>query len=239
MLYDLVLRLDAGTSNCGNVQGNPEVVRLPFDPTDTDLVDGYLAAGLCPVGEVDFVTDRYTNLDTRKLDGYDIGLYYTFETGFGMFDLRYNGSFYETFEQTASGELSTTVVAAKESDPTIVYPIVGLGDLLGIDGAQENRHSAMVAWQNDNFAASIQGFRISSFDEVLSNGDLFPIPSMTTFNTKFDYRFDLADTDMRVRLGINNVTDERAPLADESYGFFKDAHRDWGRYYYLDLRIRL
>jgi len=239
MLYDLVLRLQAGTADCANVQGNPEVVRLPFDPTDTDLIDGYLAAGLCPVGEVEAVTDRYTNLDTRKLDGYDIGLYYTFETGIGMFDLRYNGSFYETFEQTATGELSTAVLAAKESDPTIVYPIVGLGDLLGIDGAQDSRHSATVAWQNESFAASVQGFRISSFDEVLSNGDLFPIPSMTTFNTKFDYSFDVADTDMRVRLGINNVTDERAPLADESYGFFKDAHRDWGRYYYLDLRVRL
>ncbi len=239
MLYDLVLRLEAGTSDCSNVQGNPEVVRLPFDPTDTDLVNGYLAAGLCPVGEVDAVTDRYTNLDTRKLDGYDIGLYYTFETGIGMFDLRYNGSFYETFEQTASGELSTAVVAAKEADPTIVYPLVGLGDLLGIDGNQDSRHSAMVSWQNDTFAASIQGFRISSFDEVLSNGDLFPIPSMTTYNTKFDYRFEVAETDMRVRVGINNVTDERAPLADESFGFFKDAHRDWGRYYYLDLRISL
>ena len=103
MLYDLVLRLEAGTADCSNVQGNPEVTRLAFDPTDTDLIDGYLAAGLCPAGEVDFVSDRYTNLDTRKLDGYDIGIYYTFETGFGMFDLRYNGSFYETFEQTASG----------------------------------------------------------------------------------------------------------------------------------------
>ena len=239
MLYDLVLRLQAGTSDCANVQGNPEVLRLPFDPTDTDLVDGYLAAGLCPVGEVEAVTDRYTNLDTRKLDGYDVGVYYTFETGFGMFDLRYNGSFYETFEQTASGELSTAVLAAKEADPTIVYPIVGLGDLLGIDGNQESRHSVMVAWQNENFAASVQGFSISSFDEVLSNGDLFPIPSMTTFNTKFDYRFDVNETDVRVRLGINNITDERAPLADESFGFFKDAHRDWGRYYYLDLRVRL
>ncbi|MDJ0747850.1 MAG: TonB-dependent receptor [Woeseiaceae bacterium] len=239
MLYDLVLRLQAGTSDCPNVQGNPDVVRQAFDPTDTDLVNGYLAAGLCPVGEVDAVTDRYTNLDTRKLDGYDIGIYYTFETGIGMFDLRYNGSFYETFEQTATGALSTAVVAAKESDPTIVYPLVGLGDLLGIDGNQEDRHSAMVSWQNETFAASIQGFRISSFDEVLSDGELFPIPSMTTYNTKFDYRFNVADTDMRVRLGINNVTDERAPIADESFGFFKDAHRDWGRYYYLDLRITL
>ena len=126
------------------------------------------------------------------------------QTGIGMFDLRYNGSFYETFEQTATGALSTAVLAAKEADPTIVYPIVGLGDLLGIDGNQESRHSASINWQNETFSASVQGFRISSFDEVLSNGDLFPIPSMTTFNTKFDYRFNVADTDMQ-RLMISWV----------------------------------
>ena len=239
ILYDLVLRLQAGMGDCANVQGNPSVVRSPHDPTDTDLVDAYMAAGLCPVGEVDFVSDNYTNLDTRRLEGYDIGLYYSFETSLGVFDMRYNGSFYETFEQTASGELSTTVLAAKSADPTIVYPLIGLGDLLGIDGNQEQRHSVSVAWQKGDWAASVQGFNISSFDEILSNGQAFPIPSMTTFNTKFDYSFDIAETDMRIRLGINNVTDERAPLADESFGFFKDAHRDWGRYYYVDLKISL
>ena len=239
ILYDLVLRLQAGMGNCASVQGNPAVVRLPADPTDTDLIDGYMAAGLCPVGEVDFVSDNYTNLDTRRLEGYDIGLYYMFETNIGMFDLRYNGSFYETFEQTASGELSTTVLAAQDADPTIVYPLIGLGDLLGINGNQENRHSASIAWQKNDWAASVQGFRISSFDQILSNGDAFPIPSMTTYNAKFDYGFEIGETDMRVRLGINNFTDERAPIADASYGFFQDAHRDWGRSYYVDLMIRL
>ncbi len=60
---------------------------------------------------------------------------------------------------------------------------------------------------------------------------------MTTYNATVDYRFDISDIDTRVRLGVNNFTDERAPLADESFGFFKDAHRDWGRYYYVDFRM--
>jgi len=239
MLYDLVLRLAAGTADCASVVGNPDVARDPFDPTDTALIDGYMAAGLCPVGQVNHVSDTYTNLDTRKLEGYDIGVYYGFESGIGEFDLRYNGSFYTEFEQTATGALSTAVLAAKAADPTITYPLSGLGDLLGIDGNQKDRHSASVNWRKDDVAASIQGFRISKFNEVLSNGDLFPIPAMTTYNAKFDYGFEVGETDMRVRLGINNLTDERAPLADESFGFFKDAHRDWGRYYYVDLRISL
>ncbi len=55
------------------------------------------------------------------------------------------------------------------------------------------------------------------------------------YNTgKLSYRLD-GDN---VRLGINNITDERAPLADANFGFFQDAHRDWGRNWYLDLRLR-
>ncbi|MEM7430674.1 MAG: TonB-dependent receptor [Pseudomonadota bacterium] len=237
ILYDLVLRLEAGTADCSDPAslGNPVVNRQAHDPSDTALVDGFLAAGLCPIGEVDFVADRYANLDTRTLRGYDIGLYYDFDTSWGEWSMSYNGSYYTEFEQTASGALSTAVINAQQTDPTIVYPLEGLGDLLGIDGNQEDRHSASVSWRNENWSAGVQGFRISSFDEILSNGDAFKIPSMTTYNAKVDYRFEVADVDSRIRVGVNNLTDERAPIADESFGFFKDAHRDWGIYYYLDL----
>jgi len=238
MLYDLVLRLEAGIADCPNVQGNPDVVRRDFDVDDTELIDGYLAAGLCPVGTVDYVSDTYTNLDTRSLRGYDIGAYYDLDTSLGIFSFRYNGAFYTEFKQTATGELSTTVEAAKEADPTITYPLDGIGDLLGIDGFQESRHSASVSWSKGGLGASLSGFRISDFYENLGSS-LFYIPSMTTFNAKFDYSFDIGDTDMRVRLGINNLSDERAPISDESYGFAKDAHRDWGRSVYVDLRFRL
>ena len=240
MLYDLVLRTAAGTADCSDPTslGNPLVVRAAHDPLDTDLVNGYLAAGICPVGRVQYVTDNYTNLDTRTLEGYDIGVYYAFDTGIGDFDVSYNGSFYTKFEQTASSTLSLAVLAAKESDPTIAYPLIGLGDLLGINGNQEDRHSLTVSWRKGDWSAGLTGFRISAFDQILSSGDPFPIPSMTTWNGKVDYSFDIGDVDTRVRLGLNNITDERAPLADSSYGFFQDAHRDWGRYWYVDVRMQ-
>jgi len=237
ILYDLVLRSQAGTSNCASVQGNPDVVRRDFDPQDQDLIDGYMAAGLCPVGSVDYVSDIYTNLDTRTLKGFDVGLYYDVSTSIGDFYLKYNGAFYQEFEQTATGALSSAVLEGKAANPDIVYPLIGLGDLLGIDGNQKSRHSASVVWDRNNWAASVTGTRISSFHQILANGDAFYIPSMTTYNAKIDYGFDVADVNMRLRLGINNVSDERAPISDSSYGFFQDAHRDWGRNYYLDLRL--
>lgn len=239
ILYDLVLRLEAGTANCGSVQGNPLVVRNAADLDDQELVDGFLAAGLCPVGEVDFVADSYLNLETFELEGYDVGIYYDFDTAIGDFSLRYNGSFYEKFEIIGASDLAGAIQEAKAANPDITYPIQGLGDLLGLDGYQRSRHSASAIWRMNDWRVGLTGYRISSFKEVLSNEELWEVPAMTTFNATVDYSFDVADVDTRVRLGVNNVTDERAPIADESFGFFSDAHRDWGRFYYVDVRIRL
>jgi outer membrane receptor protein involved in Fe transport len=246
ILYDLVLRLDAGAptdiadiAQCDSVQGNPAVVRDDYDSEDTELIQGFLDAGLCPVGRVDYNPDTYANFDTRTIEGYDVGIYYSFETGFGDFDLRYNGAFYDTLDQKASSEKSLAILAAKEADPTISYPFVGIGDLLGINGNFESKQSASVAWRKGNWAASVTGVRIGEFDEILDSDDNDPwkIPAMTTFNAKIDYGFSVGDIDTRLRLGINNFTDERAPLADESFGFYKDTHRDWGRNYYLDVKV--
>ena len=65
------------------------------------------------------------------------------------------------------------------------------------------------------------------------------LPSMTTYNASFDYGFDAFGTDTRVRLGVNNLTNERAPLCDCRFGYWSDAHSDLGRYWYLDVRVSL
>ena len=235
VLLDLVMRLAAGTGDCANVQGNPAVTR-------GDLNDDYdaefLAIGLCPIGQVDFVSDTYTNLDTRTIEGYDIGIYYDLDTDIGQFGLKYNGSFYSKYEQEATSGPSVSLEAAKAANPAIVFPIGGIGDLRRFEGNQEERHTTTLRWRNENYGASVSMFRIGDFYQELSNGDRFEVPSMTTFDMTADYSFDVGETDTRVRFGMRNFTDERAPLYDSSFGFSSDAHRDWGRTYYLDLRMR-
>ena len=238
VLYDLVLRLEAGTDDCANVQGNPLVVRNPFDPDDAGLIDGYLAAGLCPVGTAKYVSDNYLNLETYELEGYDIGAYYDFDTSIGEFSLRYNGAFYDKYEVVGASDLASIILAAKAANPDITFPLQGLGNLLGIDGNQESRQRVSVIWRNGDWRVGLSGLRIGDFNEVLSNEELWAIPAMTTYNATIDYNFDVNDVSTRVRFGANNFTDERAPTADESFGFFSDAHSDWGRYYYIDLRVR-
>ena len=124
------------------------------------------------------------------------------------------------------------------------YPVTGFADLVRMDGNQESRQSFTASWAFRDWGASLSAFRIGSFyqssltlTDDLGNEVLYVIPAMTTVNASADYTFRWADSSARVRLGVNNLGDERAPLADRFFGYFADAHRDLGRYYYLDLRL--
>lgn len=244
-LLDLLYRLEAGTANCGSFEGNTAITRADADDVDAAAI--YLAAGICPAGDIRFIDDQYANLDTRKVEGYDIGVYYNFDTSFGDFSVRYVGSFLEKYEQEAGGLASQLVEAAEAGIIPSNYPIAGFADLIGKDGNQEERMNLSVAYNRENFGSSITAYYVGDFyqdsltieDPNDPEQDLqYKIPSMTTYNIKADYTWEFSDAyDFRTRVGINNFTDERAPLADRYFGYFADAHRDLGRYYYLDLRL--
>lgn len=237
VLVDLVTRLDAGTADCANIQGHANVIR-EAPTTDPVEVQGFLDAGLCPVGQVTAITDQYANLDTRTIKGHDIGVYYDFDTDIGAFSLKYNGTFYDEYVQEGTSGITASILAAKAANPNIVYPVAGIGNLINFEGNQDEKHSASISWRQGDWGASVSGNKLGDFFDILSTGQRFEIPSMTTYNFKTDYSFEVGGADTRVRLGINNFTDERAPIADSSFGFFQDAHRDWGRYYYVDLRLQ-
>ena len=237
-LLDLLMRLQAGTNNCDGASFNSAVTR---ETADADAAAIYLAAGICPAGDIKNVTDAYANLDQRNLAGIDLGVYYNINTEIGDFKFSYNGSFIEEFEQQAGGESATLVAAVEAGQIPANYPVDGFADLVGRDGNQEQRHTMRLSWRKDDLGASISGNRIGSFYQsslTLGDGTQYVIPSMTTFNATLDYNFEMNQIDTRLRLGIRNLTDERAPLADRFFGFFADAHRDYGRSYYLDFKTR-
>jgi outer membrane receptor protein involved in Fe transport len=235
-LLDLLFRLENGNTNCANSTFSPAVPRLE---ANADVAAIYTAAGICPAGNVSSINDKYANLDDRNLAGFDIALYYDIDTEFGDFKFSYNGSFVDKFEQLAGGQAALLVQAQNNGVIPINFPITGFDDLIGQDGNQEQRHSMRASWRKDDFGASLSGNRIGEFYQsslTLGDGTRYVIPAMTTYNATVDYRFNMNEVNTRLRLGIRNLTDERAPLSDNSFGFFADAHRDFGRSYYLDLR---
>jgi iron complex outermembrane receptor protein len=237
-LLDLLMRIEAGASNCNGATFNPAVTRQEAGGDESAI---YLAAGICPAGDIQFVDDQYLNLNTRNLEGYDIGAYYNFETEAGKFRLSYNGSIIDTFEQEAGGDSSLLVDAQASGLIPNGFPVDGFADLIGQDGNQKQRHSMRASWSLGDFGASLSRNRIGKFTQsslALDDGTPYVVPSMSTFNATFDYKLEVSDVDTRIRLGIRNLQDKRAPLADRFFGYFADAHRDYGRSYYLDVRAK-
>ena len=239
-ILDLVQRLNHGTGDCSTLQANPAISREAEIADDEAAI--YTAAGICPAGPIKFIDDRYANLDTRTVRGHDIGVYYSLDTRIGDFDLRYVASFLDEYEQTAGGDAAVLLDAKSSGLLPAGIPVTGFSDLVRINGNPEAKQNIRVGWRMGSWHASVTGFHIGDFIQdslTLDDGTVYVVPSMMTFNTLADYTFDLPrGRDARIRLGINNVADERAPLADRYFGYFSDMHRDQGRYYYLDARFR-
>ena len=236
-ILDLLLRLRAGTSGCNS--GNPNVVRFDPDPTTASYFE---SKGLCNVGQIQRIEDVYVNLDTRKIEGKDIGLYYVTETEYGDISFRYNQSKLEKLEQTAGGS-AAEIIAAQAAGELSGIPagaITGFSSQLGLNGNYDRKSNMSVIWTYEDYYLSLSQLRIGEFFDTrpgLKGGEYWKIPSMKTVNITAGYNFRLNGIKSRVRLGIKNLEDERAPLADKTYGYYSDAHRDYGRNYYVDLRV--
>ncbi|WP_286272442.1 TonB-dependent receptor domain-containing protein [Thalassotalea hakodatensis] len=235
-LLDLVYHLNAGDGNCESAAFNSAIERQELD-VDEEVY--FQNAGICPAGAIKYVNDQYANLDKRTIKGHDLGVYYNIDTKYGTFDIKYNGAFLDKYEQDAGGLAKVLVEANASGLLPASYPVDGFADLIGKDGNQDERHSAKFRWYNEQWGVSLNMFKIGSFYQsslTLDDGTKYIIPSMTKYNASVDYKFSFKGLDSRVRFGVNNLTDERAPLADRYFGYFSDAHNDYGRSFYAELR---
>ena len=237
-VYDLLLRLQHGADNCGGFVGNAAVNRTA-DISDEEM-EAYTLAGLCPAGAIHFIEDHYANLDTRMVSGFDVGIYVNIETDLGDISFKYLRAQTQELEQTPGG-VSAELVAAKEAGliPANI-PVLGFADLIGQDGNQEFEDTFLIRWRNGDLGASLYGKRLGEFYQdslTLPDGTRYIIPEFATWNLAVNYRSELFGEDTRFTFGIKNIMNERAPLADRYYGYFSDAHRDYGRYFYFDVRM--
>ena len=232
---DLLMRLQGGPSECN---GNPAVERSPADPATESF---FAAAGLCNAGEVIRINDLYTNLDTRIIGGKDLAVLYNFYTNYGDFGFKYQHSKTDEFSQTAGGNAATIVSAAEAGLlPGIV--VEGFSDLIGVDGNFEDKTVITAFWDYKDYRISYSSTEVGEFEQTSlrrSDGTKWIIPSMQTQNVTFSYNFDIADNPARLRFAVKNIEDERAPLADDTYGYYSRTHSDIGRNYYLELRVKL
>ena len=244
-VLDLLARLQHGAGNCGSLSANPAVVREPATTLSDDEAAVYQTAGICPAGLIRYINDNYVNLDTRTLKGWDASLRYSLETGVGNFSLTYLASFLTKFNQVPGGQAAELVAAQTAGALPPSIPVSGFADILQKDGNQKIRQTLFLSWRRNPVRVSLSARYLGDFyqnsltlDDGTEDGLLYWIPSVMTWNGTFDYNWDIVGRDWRLRLGVNNLFDERAPLADRYFGFFADAHQsiEYGRNYYLQLR---
>ena len=177
---------------------------------------------------------------TRNLAGTDIGVYYDIDTKFGDFGFKYIGSKTDEFTQDASGEFAFLQSQKEAGLIPANIPLDGFGDLLGMDGNYDTKHTVKASWRMGDWGATMSMLQKGEFYQnslTLSDGTRYVIPEMTTIDATVSYSFRMNGNKARLRFAVKNLEDERAPLADRYYGYYADAHQDYGRNYYLDLRV--
>ena len=98
-----LLRFANGTNNCDTFAGDP----LLLEKLQMKVMQLALQLQVyAHLETIKYVTNNYTNMALRTIEGMDIGIYYDIQTDYGDFDLRYIGTFLDKFEQKASGEFA-------------------------------------------------------------------------------------------------------------------------------------
>ena len=243
-VYDLVLRLQHGNQNCDGFLGNPAVIR---GNPDEDNVPFYEAAGICPAGNIARVEDTYANLDTRTLRGFDVGVKFKLNTDWGTFRFSYLASLLREFEQEAVGKAAELFAARASGVIPGSTEISGFGDLVQLDGNQKYKGTFLMTWRHGKFGGSVSQTRLGEFYQnslTLDQGTVgteddiyYWVDPMSTWNARFDYRMDTFLGRTTFRVGVRNIFNERAPLADRYFGYFSDAHQDYGRSLYFDFMV--
>ena len=235
MLLDLFLRLGSNDiNNCGAVISNPAVVRqAPDNPAS------FLAAGLCPFGLAERVEDNYANLNDRSIEGNDLGVYYDVDTALGTLSVKHQVSMLTKRDQKY-GETLRTLDAAMQDGSLPMTAIAGFGDLLAVDGAPKRKSYTSIRFRRGDWALGVnQNARSSVFESrtVARAGAMWEVVPFKTRNVYADYYTDYNDADLRIRFGVNNYGDERAPLASSRQGYFEDLDNNLRRNFYVDFRV--
>ena len=235
MLLDLFLRLQSNDiNNCGAVISNPAVLRqAPDNPAS------FLAAGLCPFGLAERVEDNYANLNDRSVEGNDLGVYYDVDTALGSLSVKHQVSMLTKRDQLY-GETLSTLDAAMQDGSLPLTAISGFGDLLAVDGAPKRKSYTSIRFRRGDWALGVnQNARSSVFESftVARAGEMWEVAPFKTRNVYADYYTDYNDADLRIRFGVNNYGDERAPLAASRMGYFEDLDNNLRRNFYVDFRV--
>jgi iron complex outermembrane receptor protein len=231
ILLDYVLRL--------NGDFNPAVIRGTPDAAD---IAAFAGTGLDPVGDIVLVNDNYLNLDTRTVEGVDLGLYYDLDgTPIGDFSFRINAAYLDKFFQDVSPAGQIINAANAAGDIPTALSVAGQGNLVRDYGRPEWRYTSALSWRMNEWGAGwFTSYTGDVFDDQIVHsvtGDQWIIDEYQTHNLYVQYEFGAETASpTRLRVGMRNITDETPPLAATNFGYLGDLHSAQGRFVYANVR---
>jgi len=223
---------------------NPNVVRS--NPTSEDIAAFAAWNAANPndqrtaAGEIQFVTDPYINLDSQVADGFDFGFATTLDASeFGEFRFGIEATYLKTLNVVRND-----LLAALAENPAFAGEFATLAvDRVELDGNPRWRATGTFGWRLDNLGLGGALRYVSSFidtnADILVNGQTvyWKVEEDFQLNLYAEYRFQLPRKDeVRLRVGVNNVTDSPPPLVDESLGYRPDYHSLKGREFFVQVR---
>ena len=231
ILLDTLMRIEGGASEC---TGNPNVIR---NSVPSEAVTW--PSNLCPAGLVQQVLDYYVNTDTRLIEGMDTSIIYSIDTDYGDFGLKLVNVHYDTKNQEAGGD---ALLLSQAGQPGGLLdglaPVRGVDNLLGLNGSIEDKYTMKMSWRKGPYEVLLSGTHWDEFYEssnvktIDGVREMWVVDAMSMLNLTLGYKFK---NDLRVRLQVKNIEDERAPLADETYSnYWGDLHTDFGRNYNIE-----
>lgn len=227
LVYDALLRYQDPTG-----QGNTNILR------DDE-------------GEVVAITNDYRNLQDREVSGIDLGIRYDLDTEFGDFIFKVNAAKLTKFDQIAD-EMSAQIIAAQESgDQALIealqyrgdkVDVNGTGSLIEQNGRPEWRATSSIGWRKGAWGAGLKhryigGITDTGLDYKIDDESFdYQVESHTKFDMYVNYRLpaDMMDK-TKVTFGIRNLTNEKPPIADESFGYNSSVYSSMARYFYLNI----
>jgi outer membrane receptor protein involved in Fe transport len=229
LLYDAMLTHQTGT-------GNPLVTRGGDD------------------NEVIALKNDYINLQSRESAGLDLGMMYEFDTKFGDFKFKLNGAKLTKFFQSADDVTAQVIAAQNSTDQALVealqykgkeVTIIGSGDLVATNGRPEWRVTSSLDWRKDAWGAGVRyryisGFEDTSLDYTVGEEDFkYQVDNFSRVDMYVNYRLPKTVMDSsKITFGVKNVTDEKPPIADETFGYNSSVHSSLGRYFYMNFNTK-
>lgn len=227
---------------------NPNVVRAPVTPEDTAAFAAWNAANpndrRTAAGQVLFIIDPFINLDRQTADGLDFAVAARIQPeGWGRFDFDFEATWLRTLDVVRN-----QLLTALTNEPTFAgaFDVLAVDRIL-LDGNPEWRSSASLRWSKGRWGAGLSVRYISEYLDISADLDqnadgvpeYFPVEAATRMNVYVEYRFGGTGSypEARVRLGVNNVTDELPPLVDDALGYDPEYHWLKGRELTLSVRL--